>query len=123
MRSSPAKPENRSVDVSKSRAAEKKTLSCFTPELSRNPSVVCHDGRSDSRHPPPNVPLFQFALARAVPKEPAPSWRSSDGEREGSRLWKLTEPAKDAAPTVDVPTPRWICTLATLPVRFAKSAV
>ena len=41
----------------------------------------------------------------------------------GSRLSKLTEPAKDAAPTVDVPTPRWTCTLATFPARFPKSAV
>jgi hypothetical protein len=73
MRSSPTKPEMRRLDVSKSRTTVKKRLSCLTSECSRKPSVVCQEGRSESRHPPPNVPVFQTALARAVPKEPPPS--------------------------------------------------
>ena len=73
MRSSPTKPEILRLDVSKSRTAVKKRLSCCTPECSRKPSVVCQDGRSESRQPPPNVPEFQSALACAVPNEPPPS--------------------------------------------------
>src|SRR5450755_1466464 len=112
MRSSPTKPEILRLDFSKSRTAVKKRLSCLTPECSRKPSVVCHDGRSEARQPSPNVPEFQSTLACAVPKEPAVSEAERPGVFVASRLSKFTEPANDAAPNVDVPTPRWTWTLA-----------
>ena len=123
IRSSPTKPEILRLDDSKSRTAVRNRLSCFTLECSRKPSVVCHDGRRDRRQPPPNVPAFQSALARAVPKEPPPSEAVREGARAASRLSRFTEPANAAAPNVDVPTPRWTWTLARLRERLPKSAV
>src|SRR5512135_188022 len=123
MRSSPAKPEILRLDASKSRTAVKKRLSCLTPECSRKPSVVWNDGLSETRQPPPKAPEFQSTPACAVPKEPAESEAVRPADLVASRLSKFTEPAKDAAPNVEVPTPRWTWTLARLSARFPKSAV